>query len=277
MAAAGPGPGAGGAVKTLALVLEDEARRGGGGGGGYCSGDTVSGQVLLELAGPLPLRGLRLEAAGRARVAWSESPGAVPGAGTWGVAVRAPGPGPRREAEVRYLDIRQSLLRDPPEGEAARGGMGGAGPAAPAAAAGVGPGEWRCGSREGLREGAHGRQRGGSGGGNALGGNGHRGPKERAPAAGAGRALPQRSAVCMEKLPLPHPWPCHSFWGGCKNAGWDWNKIRSSIPPALRGFPAEVRPCCGFHRAPPRWACCTSSSWEAAVEDPGSSQAHPVD
>ncbi|XP_054372242.1 arrestin domain-containing protein 4 isoform X2 [Molothrus ater] len=115
MAAAGPGPGAGGAVKTLALVLEDEARR--GGGGGYCSGDTVSGQVLLELAGPLPLRGLRLEAAGRARVAWSESPGAVPGAGTWGVAVRAPGPGPRREAEVRYLDIRQSLLRDPPEGE----------------------------------------------------------------------------------------------------------------------------------------------------------------
>ncbi|NXP34978.1 ARRD4 protein, partial [Leiothrix lutea] len=92
MAAAGPGPGAGGAVKTLALVLEDEARRGGGGGGGYCSGDTVSGQVLLELAGPLPLRGLRLEAAGRARVAWSESPGAVPGAGTWGMAVRFFGP-----------------------------------------------------------------------------------------------------------------------------------------------------------------------------------------
>ena len=49
MAAAGPGPGpgAGGKVKTLALVLQDEARR-----GGYCSGDTVSGQVLLELAGP---------------------------------------------------------------------------------------------------------------------------------------------------------------------------------------------------------------------------------
>lgn len=176
MAAAGPGPGAGGAVKTLALVLEDEARRGGG-GGGYCSGDTVSGQVLLELAGPLPLRGLRLEAAGRARVAWSESPGAVPGAGTWGVAVRAPGPGPRREAEVRYLDIRQSLLRDPPEGEA---GGGGAGPAAPAAAAGVALGEWRCGSGEGLREG--GRQRGGGGGGNAPGGNGHRDPTERAPA-----------------------------------------------------------------------------------------------
>ncbi|NWX41214.1 ARRD4 protein, partial [Steatornis caripensis] len=115
MAAAGPGlgPGAGGAVRTLALVLEDEVRR----GGGYCSGDTVSGQVLLELAGPLPLRGLRLEAAGRARVAWNENSGAVPGAGTWGVAVRAPGPGPRREAEVRYLDIRQSLLRDRPEGE----------------------------------------------------------------------------------------------------------------------------------------------------------------
>lgn len=128
MAAAGPGlgPGAGGAVRTLALVLEDEARRGGGAGGGYCSGDTVSGQVLLELAGPLPLRGLRLEAAGRARVAWSESSGAVPGAGTWGVAARAPGPGPRREAEVRYLDIRQNLLRDPPEGEGRAGRGGGA-------------------------------------------------------------------------------------------------------------------------------------------------------
>lgn len=147
MAAAGPGlgPGAGGTVKTLALVLEDEARR-----GGYCSGDTVSGQVLLELAGPLPLRGLRLEAAGRARVAWSESSGAVPGAGTWGVAARAPGP--RREAEVRYLDIRQSLLRDPPEGEGRPGGVRGRVGApwgrfpwgevsrAAAATAGVGPG-----------------------------------------------------------------------------------------------------------------------------------------
>ncbi|NXV48260.1 ARRD4 protein, partial [Uria aalge] len=98
MAAAGPGlgPGAGGAVRTLALVLEDEARRGGG-GGGYCSGDTVSGQVLLELAGPLPLRGLRLEAAGRARVAWSESSGAVPGAGTWGGGGCGCKPAPRRD------------------------------------------------------------------------------------------------------------------------------------------------------------------------------------
>ncbi|NXE50581.1 ARRD4 protein, partial [Casuarius casuarius] len=49
MAAAGPGLGtmAGGKVKTLALVLEDEARRG---GGGYCSGDTDSA---------LPRRGAR--------------------------------------------------------------------------------------------------------------------------------------------------------------------------------------------------------------------------
>ncbi|XP_021262918.1 arrestin domain-containing protein 4 [Numida meleagris] len=111
MAAAGPGPGpgAGGKVKTLALVLQDEARR-----GGYCSGDTVSGQVLLELAGPLPLRGLRLEAAGRARVAWSEAPGTVGAAGACGTEAAA---GPRREAEVRYLDIRQSLLPRAAEGE----------------------------------------------------------------------------------------------------------------------------------------------------------------
>nr|XP_041574378.1 arrestin domain-containing protein 4-like [Taeniopygia guttata] len=175
MAAAGPGPGAGGAVKTLALVLEDEARR--GGGGGYCSGDTVSGQVLLELAGPLPLRGLRLEAAGRARVAWSESPGAVPGAGTWGVAVRAPGPGPRREAEVRYLDIRQSLLRDPPEGER------GAGPALPQPR--------RCGSR------AAGRQRGGGGAGTLRVGAAA-GSEGTGTAAGGGAPAGQRCRVPAE-------------------------------------------------------------------------------
>ncbi|NXC12168.1 ARRD4 protein, partial [Corythaeola cristata] len=51
MAAAGPGlgPGAGGTVTTLALVLEDEARRG---GGGYCSGDTVSGQKVCSSSFP---------------------------------------------------------------------------------------------------------------------------------------------------------------------------------------------------------------------------------
>lgn len=203
MAAAGPGPGAGGAVKTLALVLEDEARRGGGGsGGGYCSGDTVSGQVLLELAGPLPLRGLRLEAAGRARVAWSESPGAVPGAGTWGVAVRAPGPGPRREAEVRYLDIRQSLLRDPPEGEAAKGGwVRGAGPAAPAAAAGVAPREWRCGKAPTAgSEGGTLRVEMGTG----APGNGHR----QDSAAAALSRVPQGAAAASS------PWPCESLGGG---------------------------------------------------------------
>ena len=116
MAAAGPGPGpgAGGKVKALALMLQDETRR-----GGYCSGDTVSGRVLLELAGPLPLRGLRLGAAGRARVAWSEAAGSVGAAGACGAEAAA---GPRREAEVRYLDVRQSLLPSAAEGE--RGGGG---------------------------------------------------------------------------------------------------------------------------------------------------------
>ncbi|XP_038276246.1 arrestin domain-containing protein 4 isoform X1 [Dermochelys coriacea] len=108
--AAGPGlvPAAAGKVKELALVLQDEARR-----GGYSSGDTVSGQVLVELAGPLLLRALRLEATGRAWAAWSKASVQV-------VSARAAGRGvlgPRREAEVRYLDVRQSLLRQPPEGE----------------------------------------------------------------------------------------------------------------------------------------------------------------
>ncbi|XP_023789411.1 arrestin domain-containing protein 4 [Cyanistes caeruleus] len=54
----------------------------------------------------------------------------------------------------------------------------------------------------------------------------------------------------------------------------DRNRIRGSGPCAA-GVSGKVRPFCGFHRAPPRWLCWISSSWEAAVEDPGSSQAHP--
>ncbi|XP_075753106.1 arrestin domain-containing protein 4 isoform X2 [Pelodiscus sinensis] len=108
--AAGPGlvPAAGGKVKALALVLEEETRR-----GGYSSGDTVSGQVLVELAGPLLLRALRLEASGRAWAAWSKAAGRASSGRACGAAVR----GPRREAEVRCMDIQQSLLRQRPEGE----------------------------------------------------------------------------------------------------------------------------------------------------------------
>lgn len=107
--------------------------------------------------------------------------------------------------------------------------MRGAGPAAPAAAAGLGPGEWRCGSGEGLREGAHGRQRGGGGGGNAPGSNGHRGPRERAPAAGAGqrcRSLQpcaRGSRRCLARAVRFLVW-----W--LKNAERDWNKMRSLLP-----------------------------------------------
>ncbi|NWS72710.1 ARRD4 protein, partial [Crotophaga sulcirostris] len=95
MAAAGPGlgAGAGGAVKTLALVLEDEARRG---SGGYCSGDTVSGQVLLELAGPLPcLTGSRKAAEGLFTGAWSD---------------RERGNGVKREGERFRMNIRKKFF-----------------------------------------------------------------------------------------------------------------------------------------------------------------------
>ncbi|NXY32560.1 ARRD4 protein, partial [Pomatorhinus ruficollis] len=53
-----------------------------------------------------------------------------------------------------------------------------------------------------------------------------------------------------------------------KNAERGWNKIRSSIPCAVwvscRGS--------ALQGIPSGWACSTSSSWEAAVEDPGSSE-----
>ncbi|XP_060115908.1 arrestin domain-containing protein 4 isoform X1 [Heteronotia binoei] len=83
-------------VSALALALSEPA------GGAYGAGETVSGQVALELAAPLAARALRLEAAGRARTAWSE-----------GAAVAAPSSvdAAGLEAQVPYLDVRQELLR----------------------------------------------------------------------------------------------------------------------------------------------------------------------
>ena len=59
-----------GRVKSLGLVFEDESK------GCYSSGETVAGHVLLEAAEPVALRGLRLEAQGRATSAWGPSAGA---------------------------------------------------------------------------------------------------------------------------------------------------------------------------------------------------------
>ncbi|KAL8197521.1 UNVERIFIED_CONTAM: Arrestin domain-containing protein 4, partial [Gekko kuhli] len=81
-------------VRALALALCEPA------GGAYGAGETVSGQVALELAAPLTFRALRLEAAGRARAAWSEG----------GASVAAADAAAGLEAEVPYLDVRQDLL-----------------------------------------------------------------------------------------------------------------------------------------------------------------------
>ncbi|XP_062998728.1 arrestin domain-containing protein 4 [Elgaria multicarinata webbii] len=85
-------------VEALALVLSGAAA-------GYCAGETVRGRVRLELAAPLPLRTLRLEARGGARAAWRNSGGA------WAPPLRLLfGAGARREAQVCYLDVQQHLL-----------------------------------------------------------------------------------------------------------------------------------------------------------------------
>ncbi|XP_036592092.1 arrestin domain-containing protein 4 isoform X2 [Trichosurus vulpecula] len=97
--AATAGPVAEGRVKSLGLVFEDEQKS------SYSSGETVAGHVLLETTAPLALRALRLEAQGRARASWSQSPGHH-----W---LDASG---SLAAEVEYLNIRQSL-REPAAGE----------------------------------------------------------------------------------------------------------------------------------------------------------------
>ncbi|XP_063170117.1 arrestin domain-containing protein 4 [Candoia aspera] len=84
-------------VKALSVALSEAP----GGVQGYCGGQAVSGQVLLELAAPLRVRALRLEACGGARAAWSEGPPPPSPQSA---------PGPRLEAEVPYLDARRELL-----------------------------------------------------------------------------------------------------------------------------------------------------------------------
>ncbi|KAM3827916.1 arrestin domain-containing protein 4 [Vipera latastei] len=100
---------AGGARPPLLSVALGEAS---GGAQGFCGGQAVSGQVLLELAAPLRLRALRLEARGGARAAWTEAPPPM----------QPPPPSPpaatgtRLEAEVPYLDARRELLLAGDEG-----------------------------------------------------------------------------------------------------------------------------------------------------------------
>lgn len=101
-----------GRVKSLGLVFEDETK------GCYSSGETVAGHVLLEAAEPVALRGLRLEAQGRATSAWGPSAGAR---------VCIGGGSPAASSEVEYLNLRLSLLEAPagepgdPQGEGREG------------------------------------------------------------------------------------------------------------------------------------------------------------
>lgn len=105
------------AVTALAVALCEPA------GGAFGAGEAVSGQVSLELAAPLPVRALRLHAAGRARASWSDAACVAPAAHHADAAAGL-------EAEVPYLDARQELLLrgdgEPGAGGGAAG-VGGAG------------------------------------------------------------------------------------------------------------------------------------------------------
>ncbi|XP_070809613.1 arrestin domain-containing protein 4 [Pituophis catenifer annectens] len=95
-------------VKALSVALSEAS----GGAQGYRGGQEVSGQVSLEVAAPLRLRALRLEACGGARAAWTEAPPMQP---------PPPPPPPqatgtRLEAEVPYLEARRELLLAGDEG-----------------------------------------------------------------------------------------------------------------------------------------------------------------
>ncbi|XP_066210973.1 arrestin domain-containing protein 4 isoform X1 [Saccopteryx leptura] len=94
-AGAAAAAGSEGRVKSLGLVFEDEHK------GSYSGGDTVAGHVLLEVAEPVALRALRLEARGRAAVAWSPSDSPAT---------------PASASEVEYLNVRLNL-REAPAGE----------------------------------------------------------------------------------------------------------------------------------------------------------------
>ncbi|MGH0143739.1 UNVERIFIED_CONTAM: hypothetical protein FKN15_000742 [Acipenser sinensis] len=100
-------------VKTLGIVFDDEQRS------GYCSGELVSGQVLVELSEDMCVTALRLVARGCARVNWSEGPGTATTPSSAAMATSSPSSSSSSSRsfreEVEYVHSAQTLIEAPGE------------------------------------------------------------------------------------------------------------------------------------------------------------------
>ncbi|XP_041082869.1 arrestin domain-containing protein 4-like [Polyodon spathula] len=98
-------------VKTLGIVFDDEQRS------GYCSGELVSGQVLVELSEDMRVTALRLVARGCARVNWSEGPGTATAPSSAAMATSSPSSSSSSSRsfreEVEYVHSAQTLKEAP--------------------------------------------------------------------------------------------------------------------------------------------------------------------
>ncbi|RXM93999.1 Arrestin domain-containing protein 4 [Acipenser ruthenus] len=101
-------------VKTLGIVFDDEQRS------GYCSGELVSGQVLVELSEDMRVTALRLVARGCARVNWTEGPGTATTLSSAAMATSSPSSSSSSSSrsfreEVEYVHSAQTLIEAPGE------------------------------------------------------------------------------------------------------------------------------------------------------------------
>lgn len=97
------------AVKTLGIVFDDEQKS------GYCSGEIVSGHVLLELLAATEIKAVVMTARGCAQVCWNEGPyGTSP---PISAPMVTPSLGFCIKEEVEYFSASQTVLESAAGGE----------------------------------------------------------------------------------------------------------------------------------------------------------------
>ncbi|KAG7473253.1 hypothetical protein MATL_G00093730 [Megalops atlanticus] len=97
-------------ITTLGIVFDDEQKN------GYCSGEVLSGYVLLEVSAVTQIKAINVSAGGSAQVSWNERPRGAPS--PINVSIATPSLSRGVEEEVEYLTASQAVL------EATDGGVG---------------------------------------------------------------------------------------------------------------------------------------------------------
>ncbi|KAJ8417376.1 hypothetical protein AAFF_G00286030 [Aldrovandia affinis] len=95
-------------VKTLGIVFDDEQKN------GYCSGEIVSGHVLLVVSAVTQIKAIKITARGCAQVCWSEGPSRA--SSPISAAMATPSLPHCIKEEVEYLSASETLIETDGEG-----------------------------------------------------------------------------------------------------------------------------------------------------------------